>query len=137
MTDALDLDAPPQTRARMLDKAWRRVSRALDAGHSTQALRWLLLHASLQAAERAEARERDWNAAQEMHAITRTVRGIHAQATAMTRQVQAEGLAFRHEVHIVHSKKSTAPSSLRPDPDDVGLSRAARRRQLKCRARSP
>ena len=137
MTDDLDLDAPQEPRERMLDKAWRRVSQALDAGRSTKALRWMRLHAQLLEAERAEARDRDRNAAAEMRAVIRTARGIEAQATSMMRQVQAERPTLKPEVHTVHSKKPTALSHSPPDPDEPGLSRAERRRRLKYRARSP
>ena len=77
--DDIDLDSPAEPRSRMLDKAWRRVSHALDTGRSTEAMRWMRVHAMLLAAERSEARERDWNSAEEMRAITRTARGIEAQ----------------------------------------------------------
>ena len=140
--DDLDLDTPPEPRERMLDKAWRRVSLALDTGRSTEAMRWMRVHAMLLAAERAEVRDHDRNTAAEMLALTRTVRGIEAQATSMMRQVQAEtsGLmrpTHKRQVHTVHSKKSPPASPTPPDPDEPGLSRAERRRRLKYRSRGP
>lgn len=135
--DDIDLNAPAEPRSRMLDKAWRRVSRALDDGHSIEAMRWMRVHAMLLQAERAEVRDRDWNSAEEMRAITRTARGIEAQATSMIRQIQAENPLQKPQVHTVHSKKPTPASSTPPDPDEPGLSRAERRRRLKYRAKSP
>ena len=137
--DDIDLDGPPEPRERMLDKAWRRVSQALDAGRSIEAVRWMRVHAMLLAAERAEARDRDrdWNSAEEMRAITRTARGIEAQATSMIRQIQSESPFRKEEVHTVHSKKSSSAPSAPPSPDEPGLSRAERRRRLKYRAKGP
>jgi hypothetical protein len=135
--DDIDLDSPAEPRSRMLDKAWRRVSHALDTGRSTEAMRWMRVHAMLLAAERSEARERDWNSAEEMRAITRTARGIEAQATSMIRQIQAENPLRKRPVHTVHSKKPAPAASTPPDPDEPGLSRAERRRRLKYRAKGP
>ena len=129
--DDIDLDSPAEPRSRMLDKAWRRVSHALDTGRSTEAMRWMRVHAMLLAAERSEVRERDWNSAEEMRTITRTARGIEAQATSMIRQIQAENPLQKPQVHTVHSKKPTPAASTPPDPDEPGLSRAERRRRLR------
>ncbi len=136
LDDTLDLDVPPEPRERMLDKAWRRMSRALDDGHSTEAVRWTRVHTMLLQAERAEARDRDRNSAEEMRAITRTARGIEAQASSMIRQMQAENPArerpvLKRQVHTVHSKKPASAWVAPPDPDEPGLSRAERRRRLR------
>jgi len=45
----LDLTAPPDTTEGALDKAWRRVCAAVDAGLSAEALRWMRVHAALKA----------------------------------------------------------------------------------------
>ena len=74
LDDALDLDIQPEPRERMLDRAWRRVSRAIDHGHSTEAMRWMRVHAMLLAADGAEVRDRDRSTAQEMRAVTRIAR---------------------------------------------------------------
>ena len=135
--DDIDMDAPAEPRERMLGKAWRRLSQALDAGRSTEAVRWMRVHAMLLAAERTEARERDRDTAEEMRAITRTARGIEAQASSMIRQVEAEAPGLKRRVHTVHSKKSPTAPPPPPDPDEPGLSRAERRRRLKYQAKGP
>ena len=137
MTCTLDPDIPREPRDSMLDKAWRRVSQALDAGRSIEAVRWLRIHAMLLETERAEDRARNPDRADRLRPPSRNARDGEAQAVAALRQIQADNPFLAREVHTVHSKKSTtAPSSL-PDPDDPGLSRAERRRRLKYRARSP
>ena len=131
LDDTLNLDGPPEPRERMLDKAWRRVSHALDTGRSTEAMRWMRVHAMLLAADRAEARDRDRNTADAMHAVTRTARDGEIQALATLRQLQAENPLQTRQVHTMHSKKSATASPTPPDPDEPGLSRAERRRRLR------
>ncbi len=142
LDDDIDLDAPPEPRERMLDKAWRRVSRALDDGLSTEAVRWMRVHAMLLAADRAQARDRDRDTADAMRTVTRTARDGEVQALATLRQLQAENPllkrpVLKRPVHTVHSKKPAPASSTPPDPDEPGLSRAERRRRLKYRAKDP
>lgn len=48
-TQPLDLDAPVADPSVMLELAWRRLSHALDQGHSADALRWLRIHEGLKA----------------------------------------------------------------------------------------
>lgn len=132
--DDLDLDAPREPRDRMLDKAWRRASLALDAGRSTEAMRWMRFHAMLLEAERAEDRDADRRSAEEMRAVTRVARGVEAQAVATLRRLQADERFLKGEANTVQSKNS---SDAPPDPDEAGLSRAERRRRLKYRARHP
>lgn len=131
LDDTLNLDGPPEPRERMLDKAWRRVSHALDTGRSTEAMRWMRVHAMLLAADRAEARDRDRNTADAMRAVTRTARDGEIQALATLRQLQAENPLQTRQVHTMHSKKPATASPTPPDPDEPGLSRAERRRRLR------
>ena len=48
-TQPLDLDAPVADPSVMRELAWRRLSHALDQGHSADALRWLRIHEGLKA----------------------------------------------------------------------------------------
>ena len=142
LDDTIDLDAPPEPRDSMLDKAWRRVSQALDAGRSTEAMRWMRLHAMLLEADRAEQRAHDRDTAQDMRAVTRKARDNETHAVATLRQLQADNPflkrpVLKRPVHTVHSKKPAPVASAPPDPDEPGLSRAERRRRLKYRAKGP
>ncbi|MFA4949931.1 hypothetical protein [Brevundimonas sp.] len=134
MTGPLHPDTP---RENMLDKAWRRVSQALDTGRSIEAVRWLRIHAMLLETERTEGRARDPDSADRRRPPSRNARDGEAQAVAALGRIQAENPFLTREVHTVHSKKSTTAPSALPDPDEPGLSRAERRRRLKYRARSP
>lgn len=134
MTGPLHPDTP---REHMLDKAWRRVSQALDTGRSIEAVRWLRIHAMLLETERTEGRARDADRTDRRRPPPRNARDGEAQAAAALRRIQAENPFLTREVHTVHSKKSTPAPSALPDPHEPGLSRAERRRRLKYRARSP
>jgi hypothetical protein len=48
-TQPLDLDAPVAEPSVMLERAWRRLTHALDQGRSADALRWLRIHEGLKA----------------------------------------------------------------------------------------
>jgi hypothetical protein len=125
--EPLDFDAPADSRAQALDKAWRRVSRALDAGRSAEAMRWMRVHAMILQAERAEVREDERQGAQQMAAATRIARGLEAQTAATLRRMQAEFPHLHAEANRVQSKNPPAPL----DPDAPGLNRAERRRRRK------
>ena len=127
----LDLQAPADPPEVAVDKAWRRVTAALDAGRSAEAMRWMRVHAALKASARADTAEEDRRLTHRIEAIGRTARGISAQARAELRELQT---SLRAEVvEKVESKKS-APAPL--DPDAPGLSRAERRRRLKYLAKT-
>jgi hypothetical protein len=121
----LDLDAPPETRQSAIDKAWRRATRALDEGCSSEAMRWMRLHDMLVAADRAELHEDQRQGARQLIAATRVARGIEAQTAATLRRMQAQ-LA-----HLDAPEPNKVESKTLLDPDEPGLNRAERRRRRK------
>jgi len=120
--EPLDTDAPLEPRAQLIDKAWRRLSLALDAGRSSEATRWARVHAMLVAAAEAEDHAEDRRATENLRATTRIAQGIEAQAAATLRRLQLEDMArsTRHPNDPDSKKVPTPP-----------LNRAERRRQAK------
>lgn len=94
----------------LVDLAWRRVARALDRGASTEAARWLRIHASLHARAQAEATAARDEAARVAH--LRTV--CPGEPPRLAPRLSPDG----RDVHDVHSKI----------PDPTPLTRAERRR---------
>ncbi|KQS57498.1 hypothetical protein ASG17_01920 [Brevundimonas sp. Leaf363] len=129
--DALDPDAPVASREQAIDKAWRRVDAALDAGRSTDALRWMRIHAMLLAGERADMREGDRRSMADLRQATEAARGRSAATVAVMQRVQTEidivdaqlaARRTRDQANEVESKNAL-------DPDEPGLNRAERRRR--------
>lgn len=124
----LDLTAPPDTTEGALDKAWRRVCAAVDAGLSAEALRWMRVHAALKAQHSdgflTAMRDRRDQIAAMSDALTRgTARGL-ADLAAVQDARREKGESLSPDSH---------PDLL--DPAAPGLSRAERRRRERYRAR--
>jgi hypothetical protein len=95
----------------LVDLAWRRVARALDRGASTEAARWLRIHAALHARAQSEATE----ARREEDQIAHLEKVRPGEPPRLFPRLSPDG----RDVHDVHPKI----------PDDAPLTRAERRRR--------
>lgn len=123
--EPLDMTAPVDDPAAAIDKVWRRVCAALDAGRSADALRWVRLHALLRGQADAERRQESRETLRDMDAMLRTTKGIKARA---------EAELYRRKALALEKEGITLKDS-HPDPDSVsetpGLNRAERRRLVR------
>lgn len=141
----LDLAAPVGDLATALDKAWRRMMAALDAGDAADAARWTRVHAQLKATAIAD----DLAGEQATRRASRSNTLDQLRLTeSLARAAEAELALFRAQAAPVPPRPATparlekvesvSPDSnplARADPDRP-LSRAERRR-LKRAAGSP
>ncbi len=78
----LDLDAPIQDESDAADKAWRRMTQALEAGRSIEAMRWRRLHADLTAGQVRAAAQARADSIADLSRLTDAARLVEAQAEA-------------------------------------------------------
>jgi hypothetical protein len=88
--DPYDPQAPVPDRAALMADAWKRAAHAQAQGRVAEALRWMRHHAAMADAARAEDREIDRQSAERMRAMTRSARGVEAEALAALQQVRNE-----------------------------------------------
>lgn len=139
----IDLAAEVDDLAQAIDKAWRRVCAALDAGHAADAMRWTRVHAVLKADshDRGRAEDRDAGRAivAQADAIARVARQVEAGSRAHVQRIEADLKRARLEKVESNSPDShgPTPTSTALDPDAPGLGRAERRRRQKYLSRAP
>lgn len=91
--EPLDMEAPAQEASEAADLAWRRMTQALAAGRSVEAMRWRRLHAELIGAEaRADSRQRR-AAREQMDDLCDRARLIERHAAAALGVKRIEDLA--------------------------------------------
>ena len=131
--DALDLDAPAASREQAIDKAWRRVDAALDAGRSADAMRWMRIHEMLLAGERVQMRESDRRSMADLRQATEAARGRSAATVAVIQRVQTElDIMDADQAARTIPVQADEVDSKKPlDPDEPGINRAERRRRRK------
>lgn len=138
---------PPASTDELLDMAWRRVTQAVAAGRSAEALRWTRVHDTLARADAAleerEAREAERAEERERTAeIVRKRRGFHIEMddiTANARAIQAQAEAVLATQLATEKVQDVQSKNISPDvnADDAHpLSRAERRRRQKLASKS-
>ncbi|HEV2080957.1 MAG TPA: hypothetical protein VGR32_00745 [Brevundimonas sp.] len=86
----LDLEAPIQASSDAADKAWRRMTQALEAGRAMEALRWRRLHEALADGEARAASRTQREAREQLDRLSGAAKLIEAQAKAALRLRHAE-----------------------------------------------
>jgi len=83
--EPLDMEAPVQDPSDAADKAWRRMTQALDAGRVVEAARWSRLHADLTAGHDRAVSRAQKATREQLDRLSSTARLIEAQARAALR----------------------------------------------------
>lgn len=81
----LDLEAPIQPSSDAADKAWRRMTQALEAGRAIEALRWRRLHEALADGEARATSRTQREAREQLDRLSGAAKLIEAQARAALR----------------------------------------------------
>lgn len=148
-SDPYDPDAPAPDRDTLIADAWKRAAHAQRLGCSTEAMRWMRVHAAMVEASRAEARETDRQRGEEMRSLDRTCRSLERETLATLREVQADRQA-RNEARNATRNTARTLSRARDSLDRLGdeankvqsknppapLNRADRRRAERAARRS-
>ncbi len=129
-----DPEAPAPDRDALIADAWKRAAHAQRLGCSTEAMRWMRVHAALVETIRAEAREADRQQGAEMRSLDRTCRSLERETLATLREVQAERQVRNtaHSLDRLGDEANRVESKNPPAP----LNRAERRRAERAARRS-
>lgn len=136
-SDPYDPDAPAPDRDALIADAWKRAAHAQRLGCSTEAMRWMRVHAAMVEASRADARETDRQRGEEMRSLDRTCRSLERETLATLREVQADRQArnlsrARDGIDRLDDEANKVQSKNPPAP----LNRADRRRAERAARRS-